>query len=100
MERDRQSSSQSLRSASHGAAGETDTATRLAAVAVPDHLVYTSDNEPGILRQAPIGIFRRVERPAYDDLVRDQIRTVEAEDQAAAIAAMIAGKATWEADER
>jgi DNA topoisomerase-1 len=51
MERDRQSSSQSLRSASHGAAGETDTATRLAAVAVPDHLVYTSDNEPGILRQ-------------------------------------------------
>jgi len=56
--------------------------------------------EPGILRQAPIGIFRRVERPAYDDLVRDQIRTVEAEDQAAAIAAMIAGKATWEADER
>ncbi|MFT3887554.1 MAG: 2-oxoacid:ferredoxin oxidoreductase subunit beta [Arachnia sp.] len=56
--------------------------------------------EPGVLRQAPIGIFRRVERPAYDDLVRDQIHAVEAEDKHSAIASMLAGKDTWEADER
>lgn len=56
--------------------------------------------EAGVLRQAPIGIFRRVPRPAYDDLVREQIDAVRAEDQAAALAAVIAGQDTWEADER
>ncbi|GAA4905258.1 2-oxoacid:ferredoxin oxidoreductase subunit beta [Tessaracoccus lubricantis] len=56
--------------------------------------------EPGVLRQAPIGIFRRVERPSYDDLVRDQIGTAKAEDTEAALAAVLAGPDTWEADER
>ena len=56
--------------------------------------------EPGLLRQAPIGIFRRVPRPAYDDLVREQIDTVRADDPAAALASVIAGNDTWEADER
>ncbi|HJE52046.1 MAG TPA: 2-oxoacid:ferredoxin oxidoreductase subunit beta [Tessaracoccus flavescens] len=56
--------------------------------------------EPGLLRQAPIGIFRRVPRPSYDDLVREQIDAVRVEDQAAALASVIAGPDTWEADER
>lgn len=56
--------------------------------------------EPGVLRQAPIGIFRNVSRPAYDDLVREQIDEVRAPDPAAALASVIAGSDTWEADER
>ena len=56
--------------------------------------------EPGILRQAPIGIFRRVERPVYDDLAREQIAGVRAADPAAELASVLAGKDTWEADER
>ncbi|AQP43861.1 2-oxoacid:ferredoxin oxidoreductase subunit beta [Tessaracoccus flavus] len=56
--------------------------------------------EPGVLRQAPIGIFRRVERPTYDDLVRDQIAAVKADDTEAALKSVIAGSATWEAHER
>ncbi len=31
--------------------------------------------DSGYLNQTPIGIFRQVERPAYDDQARDQIRT-------------------------
>ncbi|MEO7588939.1 MAG: 2-oxoacid:ferredoxin oxidoreductase subunit beta [Arachnia sp.] len=53
--------------------------------------------ESGVLRQAPVGIFRQVERPAYDDLVRDQISLAQSEDRGAALAAVIAGNDTWEA---
>ena len=56
--------------------------------------------EPGILQQAPIGIFRNVTRPAYDDLVRDQITDVRADDPTSALASVIAGGDTWEADEK
>ena len=28
----------------------------------------------GVVRRAPIGIFRQVERPTYDDLSRQQLR--------------------------
>ena len=53
--------------------------------------------ESGVLRQAPVGIFRQVERPAYDDLVRDQISVTRAEDRGAALQAVITGNDTWEA---
>ncbi|RMB58248.1 2-oxoacid:ferredoxin oxidoreductase subunit beta [Tessaracoccus antarcticus] len=53
--------------------------------------------ESGVLRQAPVGIFRQVERPAYDDLVRDQISLAQSKDRGAALAAVIAGNDTWEA---
>lgn len=56
--------------------------------------------EPGVLRQAPVGIFRNVERPAYDDLLRDQVESVRADDQGRALSSVIAGNDTWEADER
>lgn len=56
--------------------------------------------ETGVLGQAPIGIFRRVSRPAYDDQLRDQIASVEAEDRAEALASVIAGPDTWEARAR
>ncbi|MCC2592161.1 2-oxoacid:ferredoxin oxidoreductase subunit beta [Tessaracoccus sp. OS52] len=53
--------------------------------------------ESGVMRQAPVGIFRRVSRPAYDDLLRDQIDQVRAEDRGAALADLITGTDTWEA---
>ena len=52
-----------------------------------------------MLRHAPVGIFRRVQRPAYDDLVREQIAGVRAPDRGEALAAVIAGNDTWEAAE-
>lgn len=56
--------------------------------------------EPGVLTQAPVGVLRDVERPAYDDLAREQIAAVQAPDRAAALASVIAGPDTWQARER
>ncbi len=54
--------------------------------------------DAGYLHRAPIGIFRQVERPTYDDLAREQIGT--ARDKAPGstedrLAALIAGGDTW-----
>jgi len=54
--------------------------------------------DSGYLYRAPIGIFRQVERPTYDDLARDQIDTAreqspgETEDR---LTALINGPDTW-----
>ena len=54
--------------------------------------------DAGYLYRAPIGIFRQVERPTYDDLARDQIDTArqqtpgETEDR---LTALINGSDTW-----
>lgn len=51
----------------------------------------------GVLRRAPIGILRQVDRPAYDDLVREQITQAEngvaaSEDE---LQQLINGRDTW-----
>ncbi len=56
--------------------------------------------DAGVLHQAPIGIFRSVERPTYDDGARAQIATATAgqessADQTSALAGLIHGKDTW-----
>jgi 2-oxoglutarate ferredoxin oxidoreductase subunit beta len=53
--------------------------------------------DAGVLHQAPIGIFRNVDRPTYDDQARAQIATASAglDDPAAALAGLIAGNDTW-----
>ncbi len=53
--------------------------------------------DAGVLHQAPIGIFRSVERPTYDDGAREQIATATAgqDDHSAALASLITGKDTW-----
>jgi 2-oxoglutarate ferredoxin oxidoreductase subunit beta len=53
--------------------------------------------DAGVLHQAPIGIFRQVERPTYDDQARDQITTASAGqgDQREALASLISGGDTW-----
>ena len=54
--------------------------------------------DAGYLHQAPIGIFRQVERPTYDDQARAQLNTAAAQahdDPADRLAALISGGDTW-----
>ena len=69
-------------------------------------------NTPGTVTRAPIGVFRSVDRPAYDDLVRQQGITARAGElptpderpaprsgiSTAALESLIAGKDTWTVD--
>ncbi len=48
----------------------------------------------GVMHRSPIGIFRDVERPAYDDQVREQIRLAQPAGKAG-LQAMVDGKDTW-----
>ncbi len=54
--------------------------------------------DAGYLNQAPIGIFRQVERPTYDDQVRTQVRTAQdatSGEPTDRLAALIGGGDTW-----
>jgi 2-oxoglutarate/2-oxoacid ferredoxin oxidoreductase subunit beta len=54
--------------------------------------------DAGYLHQAPIGIFRQVDRPTYDDLAREQLVTARGdnpEESADRLAALIGGGDTW-----
>jgi len=54
--------------------------------------------DAGYLHRAPIGIFRQVERPTYDDLARDQVSAARAAapgEPADRLAALIGGGDTW-----
>ena len=54
--------------------------------------------DAGYLHQAPIGIFRQVERATYDDQARDQVRTARGDDDRAPsdrLAGLIGGGDTW-----
>ena len=53
--------------------------------------------DAGVLHQSPIGIFRQVERPTYDDQARAQIATAAQgeSDHRAALAGLISGSDTW-----
>ncbi|MDF2968810.1 MAG: thiamine pyrophosphate protein domain protein TPP-binding protein [Nocardioidaceae bacterium] len=52
----------------------------------------------GVLQQSPIGIFRQVERPTYDDLARGQVQTAQSSEGEGDLAALLAGKDTWTVD--
>ena len=54
--------------------------------------------DAGYLHQAPIGIFRQVERPTYDDEARGQVRTARAAVTGTPherLEALIGGGDTW-----
>ncbi len=52
--------------------------------------------DSGVLHRAPIGIFRDVEAPAYDDLAREQVKLAQGKgSDDDALQAMIAGGDTW-----
>ncbi|MGH3496534.1 MAG: 2-oxoacid:ferredoxin oxidoreductase subunit beta [Nocardioidaceae bacterium] len=54
--------------------------------------------DAGRVERAPIGIFRQVERPTYDDLAREQVTTAVAERGDGDLETLIAGKDTWTVD--
>jgi 2-oxoglutarate ferredoxin oxidoreductase subunit beta len=51
----------------------------------------------GYLHQAPVGIFRQVDRPTYDDQARLQVATASegTEDRSLALAGLLSGGDTW-----
>jgi 2-oxoglutarate ferredoxin oxidoreductase subunit beta len=49
----------------------------------------------GVLHQAPIGVFRSVERPAYDDLVRQQVETAQQTQGPGDLQSLVTGSDTW-----
>jgi 2-oxoglutarate ferredoxin oxidoreductase subunit beta len=53
--------------------------------------------DAGVLRHAPVGIFRQVEKATYDDQTRDQIATARqgSENTEAALAGLLASGDTW-----
>ncbi|MGV9864091.1 2-oxoacid:ferredoxin oxidoreductase subunit beta [Rhodococcus koreensis] len=54
--------------------------------------------DTGYLSQSPIGIFRQVERPTYDDCAREQVASAQRHlgtDQAERLAALIGAGDTW-----
>ncbi|HSI94116.1 MAG TPA: 2-oxoacid:ferredoxin oxidoreductase subunit beta [Jiangellaceae bacterium] len=51
--------------------------------------------DPGSLARSPIGIFRNVSRPAYDDLMSAQLDTAVQTQHAGDLGALIAGTDTW-----
>jgi 2-oxoglutarate ferredoxin oxidoreductase subunit beta len=53
--------------------------------------------DSGVLAHAPVGIFRQVEQPTYDDLARDQIATARqgSPQPADALAGLLASGDTW-----
>jgi 2-oxoglutarate/2-oxoacid ferredoxin oxidoreductase subunit beta len=53
--------------------------------------------DAGYLHKAPIGIFRHVQRPTYDDLAREQVETASqgTDDRTAALAGLLNGGDTW-----
>jgi len=52
--------------------------------------------DAGVLHQSPIGIFREVSRPTYDDVAREQVGSASSQnDHRGELAGLIAGKDTW-----
>ena len=53
--------------------------------------------DAGVLKHAPVGIFRQVEMPTYDDQAREQIVTASqgTDDQPDALAGLLASGDTW-----
>ncbi len=53
--------------------------------------------DAGVLSRAPIGIFRQVDHPTYDDLAREQVTIARqgTDDSRAALASLLASGDTW-----
>ena len=52
--------------------------------------------DSGVLHRAPIGIFRDVTRPAYDDLARQQVATARGEgSDSDGLQRLVTGQETW-----
>jgi 2-oxoglutarate/2-oxoacid ferredoxin oxidoreductase subunit beta len=61
----------------------------------PTQAFEISRLDDGTMTSVPIGIFRQVERPTYDDLVRDQVSAETDSKGTGDLASLIAGNDTW-----
>jgi 2-oxoglutarate/2-oxoacid ferredoxin oxidoreductase subunit beta len=61
----------------------------------PTQAFEISRLDDGTMTSVPIGIFRQVERPTYDDLVRDQVSAETDSKGAGDLASLIAGNDAW-----
>ena len=65
----------------------------------PSQAFEISRLDDGTMAHVPIGIFRQVDRPTYDDKVREQISQAAQANSARAgteeLAALLAGSDTW-----
>ena len=52
-------------------------------------------SHPVTLQDTPIGIFRDVQRPSYDRLLRDQLASAEATSGRGDLGALLRGSDTW-----
>jgi 2-oxoglutarate/2-oxoacid ferredoxin oxidoreductase subunit beta len=52
-------------------------------------------SDPQTLNRTPVGIFRQVQRPTYDDLARDQVDQAQAKQGSGDLAALLTGNDTW-----
>ncbi|MBM7791165.1 2-oxoacid:ferredoxin oxidoreductase subunit beta [Tenggerimyces flavus] len=52
-------------------------------------------SDPQTLNRTPVGIFRQVDRPTYDDLARDQLEQATAKKGPGDLGALLTGSDTW-----
>ena len=52
-------------------------------------------SDPQTLNRTPVGIFRQVDRPTYDDLARDQLEQATAKSGPGDLGALLTGSDTW-----
>ena len=65
----------------------------------PTQAFQISRLDDGTMAHVPIGIFRQVDRPTYDDLVRSQLASAAATEGDGDLSALIAGNDTWTVSE-
>ncbi|MDQ3308091.1 MAG: 2-oxoacid:ferredoxin oxidoreductase subunit beta [Actinomycetota bacterium] len=65
----------------------------------PSQAFEISRLDDGSMAHVPVGIFRQVSRPTYDDQVREQIRQAKSGAGEADLAALLAGGDSWTVDD-
>jgi 2-oxoglutarate ferredoxin oxidoreductase subunit beta len=62
----------------------------------PSYAFALSRLDTSDFRHTPVGVFRKVEQPSYDQLMADQIAATQARTGTGDLAALLAGSDTWE----
>ncbi len=62
----------------------------------PSYAFALSRLDTSDFRHTPVGVFRKVEQPSYDQLMADQIAAAQARTGTGDLAALLAGGDTWE----
>ncbi|HEV2537435.1 MAG TPA: 2-oxoacid:ferredoxin oxidoreductase subunit beta [Streptosporangiaceae bacterium] len=81
---------------SDAAAGEDTLITHDAHRADPSYAFALSRLDTSDFRHTPIGVFRQVEQPSYDQLMAEQIEVARQRGGPGDLAALLAGNDTWE----